>query len=104
MSEYCISITSVNDEKKAELIAKTLVENRLVACSQIFPHKSLYRWEGEICREAEFQIMSKMQSALSEQVQKVILDIHPYEIPEIIFIPIEFGFHPYLDWISKSTS
>lgn len=102
--KFCVCITTVDAPEKAADIAKHLLEKRLVACAQIFPHKSFYWWEGQICEAAEFQIMSKTQTIHCDEISKTICDIHPYQVPEIIFVPVESGLNQYVNWIKENTS
>ena len=91
-------------EKESTTIAKTLVERKLAACINIISVQSIYRWKEKVEDEREHLLIIKTQISKIEQLKKVIQEIHPYEVPECIVLPIEDGLSPYLKWIEESTS
>ena len=105
MSEYAIVLITTPDEEMAAKIAKSLVKNQLAACVSIIPQvRSIYRWEGEICDDNEVQLIVKTVTEVFDQVQRVVKDIHSYDIPEIMLLPIENGSEDYLQWIDNCVS
>lgn len=100
--EFKIILTSAKAENGTD-IARKLIENRLAACVQIAPLHSFYEWDGKVCEDDEVLLIIKTRASLFADVQNLILTKHVYEIPEIISIPIENGFTPYLNWISQNT-
>lgn len=96
-----IFITAPSKEQ-AQAIAQTLVAGKLAACVTIFPVHSIYSWQGEVQAEDEWQLVVKSDldkfAALSEAVRA----IHPYEVPEIIGLPIVAGAPSYLEWIAET--
>jgi periplasmic divalent cation tolerance protein len=86
-------------------IAATLVENKLAACVNLLgPINSIYAWEGKICDDEEMLLIVKSRSDLIENgLIPAVQAIHPYQIPEIIALPVVAGLHSYLDWIIKET-
>ena len=82
-------------------IASALVEGKLAACVNILgPINSIYAWEGKICDDEEVLLMVKSRSGLFEsQLIPAVKAIHPYEIPEIIALPVAMGLRSYLDWV-----
>jgi periplasmic divalent cation tolerance protein len=86
-------------------IAATLVEKRLAACVNLLgPIRSIYTWEGKICDDEEMLLIVKSRSDLIESgLIPAVQAIHPYQIPEIIALPVVAGLHSYLDWIVKET-
>ena len=85
------------DEKTAEEIARALVEDRLSACVNIMPSvKSVYRWKGETESASESLLLIKIPTSRYERIEKRIIDLHPYELPEVIGVPIIAGLEPYL--------
>jgi len=91
------------DEVEAGRIAEKLVEERLCACVNIIPKiRSVYRWQGEICDEPEVMMMAKTEATLSAALVSRVKELHSYEVPEIICIPIQTGSGEYLDWIAAS--
>ena len=89
------------DQVSAKLIAKALLDTKLAACVNILPGLiSLYNWEGELQDEKEVQLFIKTRSDLLEgKIIPLIRELHPYDLPEIIAIPVVGGSSPYLDWI-----
>ncbi len=92
------------DQATAERIAATLVDERLAACVNLLPGAtSLYRWQGQIQRDAETLLMIKTRSAVYRLLETRISELHPYEVPEIIALPIQAGSAHYLNWIVENT-
>ena len=100
---YCIITTTIDDEALAREIAASLLEQRLVACVQIHPVESLYRWNGSIEKSRELLLQMKTRSTHFEEVREQIRKLHSYDIPEIIMTPIIDANKSYLDWIEKET-
>lgn len=99
--ESYIQITTTTDKKEvAERIAFRLVEEKIAACVQIVgPITSIYRWKGNIERAEEWQCIIKSREGLYQEIEHVIKSVHPYELPEIIAIPIVVGSGEYLEWL-----
>ena len=101
---FVLILVTVNSQEEGQSIARALVDSRLAACVNIISGlRSIYRWKGKIWDEGEFLLLIKTQMALFEQVEGKIKEIHSYEIPEIIAIPITRGSETYLDWLLEST-
>jgi periplasmic divalent cation tolerance protein len=100
--EYGIILVTAGSEEQAKAIASTLIAEHLAACVSITPIHSVYRWEGEVQSEAEWQLMIKSNLHLFETISERIVSLHSYEVPEIIAIPIIKGFSPYLEWIKDN--
>lgn len=83
----------------ATSLARELLERRLVACVNIMPVRSLYRWEGHICDDQEHLLIMKTQSVCTEELITILTGLHPYGIPEIIVLQVESGYQGYLDWV-----
>lgn len=96
-------IYSTAPEKEAEEISRKLLEQKLIACSNIFPVSSIYKWEGEIKEEKEAGMILKTKGELADKVIKRIKELHSYDVPEILIINIEKGNDKYLKWISEVT-
>lgn len=85
-------------------MAKTLVEEKLAACVTISGSSdSLYRWKEELCHDQEYILFIKTKASLFEELQERITALHPYEVPEIIALPVIDGFSDYLRWIDNET-
>lgn len=100
MNTSCgVVLVTAGSQAEAEAIAKTLIAERLAACVSITPIRSIYTWKNEVCSENEWQLMIKTDLSLFETLEKKIREIHSYEVPEIIALPIGAGSEPYLQWI-----
>jgi periplasmic divalent cation tolerance protein len=105
MSDYLQVLTTVASEEEAGKIAELLVERKLAACVQVVgPVVSRYRWEGEVEEGREWQCLAKTTWAAYEAVEATIREVHSYEEPEIIAIPIVAGSPGYLAWIDENVS
>ena len=102
MEEYIQVFTTTEKKEDAEKIAKVLVEKRLTACVQIIgPIISTYWWKGKVEKAKEWILFIKSKKELYRELEKAIKEIHPYETPEIIAIPIVAGSKDYLEWLRK---
>jgi periplasmic divalent cation tolerance protein len=88
---------------ESEAMARTLVEGRLVACVNVVPVHSYYRWNGEFCSEPEHLIIAKTRKSMKTEVIETIKKLHSYEVPEIIAVPVITGYAPYLAWVHAQT-
>ena len=102
MGYRSIYITT-EDENEARRIGRTLVEEKLAACVNIHPIQSIYRWEGKIQEEGEIALLVKTTAELVDQVISRVKELHSYEVPCIVSLPIEKGYPDYLRWIEEST-
>lgn len=102
-SEYIQIVTTTERREDADQIAQTLVERRLAACVQVAgPITSTYRWLGKIETAEEWQCWAKTRRELYGKVEQAILEIHPYEVPEIVAMPIAEGSRAYLAWLDEA--
>jgi periplasmic divalent cation tolerance protein len=98
-------ISTVPDIETARNIAEKAVGSGTAACVNIVPQiESVYRWKGDICRDTELMLFMKTTAERKADLKKVLLECHPYEVPELIEIPIEGGHQPYLEWIKISVA
>ncbi len=103
MTDYIVVFVTAPADEAPEL-AKTLVEERLVACVNIVPGlRSFYWWQGKIEDEPEVLCIMKTRSELFESLRDRVRELHSYEVEEIIALPILAGNLPYLDWIKENT-
>jgi len=99
-----IILCTCPDLATAERIAETVVGERLAACVNIVPGlTSIYYWEGQIQRDAELLLLIKTRQEIYPLLEARIRQLHPYQIPEIIALPIQTGAAAYLDWIAANT-
>jgi len=105
MTDAVLILTTVPDDARAESLAATLVEERLAACVNIHgPMTSIYRWKGELERDAERQLIIKTTRDRVAALEARIKSLHSYELPEFVIVPIEGGSGAYLDWVRRETS
>jgi periplasmic divalent cation tolerance protein len=98
-------LTQMPDRASAQSLARSLVESRLAACVSIgMPVESLYHWRGQIETAQEVPVTVKTGSDRYAEVEAAIRARHPYELPEIIAVPIVHGLVSYLDWIAAETA
>ncbi|MDS4027549.1 MAG: divalent-cation tolerance protein CutA [Candidatus Contendobacter sp.] len=99
-----IILCTCPDQAIAERIAEAVVGERLAACVNIVPGlTSIYRWEGRIQHDAEWLLLIKTRQAVYSRLEARIRALHPYQVPEIIALPIQTGSAAYLDWIADNT-
>ena len=104
MQSYLVYVTFV-DNIEAERISKIIIEEKLVACVNIFaPIKSLYMWEGEIQQSAEITCVFKTSAMRYPDLEKRIIELHSYTTPCIVAVPIVAGSLDFLHWVSESTN
>ncbi|MEA2083032.1 MAG: divalent-cation tolerance protein CutA [Thermodesulfobacteriota bacterium] len=102
MTEYIQIVTTVESENDAEKIAELLVGRRLAACVQIAgPVTSRFWWDGKINTAEEYQVIIKSRNDLFSEIESVITDAHPYDVPEIQATSILAGGKGYLNWLSE---
>ncbi|MCX8123845.1 MAG: divalent-cation tolerance protein CutA [Spirochaetes bacterium] len=102
--EYCVIFCTVPSDQVGLEIANTLVSNKLAACVNIIPGlTSIYTWKGEICNDRELLCVIKTKKDLYKEVEEAIKKIHPYEVAEIIALPVTRGSSDYLQWIESVT-
>ncbi|MBS3781443.1 MAG: divalent-cation tolerance protein CutA [Candidatus Thermoplasmatota archaeon] len=103
--EYIMVLTTTGNEKEAEKISKKLIEQNLGACVQILgPIKSTYSWEDELMKSEEWMCFIKTRSDKFRKVESKIKEVHSYENPEIIALPIIEGSQEYLEWVDEKVS
>ena len=104
-ADYVIALTTLPADADAGEFGRTLVDERLAACVNLLPvMESIYRWEGKIEFEAERQLIIKTTSEKVSDLWDRVRELHPYEVPEFVVIPIVDGNEAYLKWIRDSTS
>ena len=93
-------LTNLPDSESAFNLARTLVHRRLAACVNVLgPATSFYRWEGREAEAAEVPVIIKTVLDRYPEVEQAIRELHPYELPEIIALPVAQGFENYLGWV-----
>ena len=104
MTDYIVIFVTCASEKEGEKIGHALLEEKLAACVNIVPGlKSLFRWKGKISTEQEVLLIIKTKDTLFEKLKKRVIELHSYEVPEIIALGVLAGYEKYLDWIGRET-
>ena len=102
--ETLLVLTNLPDRAAAEKVAASLIEQRLAACVNILaPCRSVYRWKGAVQHDEEHPLLVKTTAARYAALEAAIRAAHPYELPEIIAVPIERGLPAYLQWVDTET-
>lgn len=105
MSDTLLVLTNLPDAASAERIARLLVEQRLAACVNLLaPCTSVYRWNGAVETATEVPLLIKTTRARYAELQATLAEAHPYELPEIVAVPLEAGLSGYLAWVAAETT
>jgi periplasmic divalent cation tolerance protein len=103
--ETLLVLTTLPDSASADAIATHLVAARLAACVNILaPCRSVYRWNGQLEEASEIPLLIKTKSECYAALEQAIREKHPYELPEIIAVPIQRGLPAYLAWVAAETN
>ncbi|HEY9636838.1 MAG TPA: divalent-cation tolerance protein CutA [Coleofasciculaceae cyanobacterium] len=103
-ASYGVVLVTASSQQEAEAIAQALVESQMAACVTLVPVHSIYTWQGQVMREQEWQMVIKTDLTQFPRLEKKILELHSYQVPEIIALPILAGSKPYLQWISDNVN
>jgi periplasmic divalent cation tolerance protein len=102
--EPLLILTNLPDAASAEKIANALIESRAAACVNVLAGcRSIYRWQGQVETALEIPLLIKTTAANYPQVEQIVRTQHPYDVPELIAIPITHGLPAYLDWLATET-
>lgn len=102
MNDILLVITNLPDAASAATLAARLVETGLAACvNQLAPCQSVYRWQGKVEQASEVPLLIKTVRARYAEVEALICAMHPYEVTEVIAIPLSAGLPAYLDWLQQ---
>jgi periplasmic divalent cation tolerance protein len=98
-----LAVMTAPSAEAAEALVRALIEERLVACGNIVPGlTSIYRWRGAVECEAEVLVLLKTTAAALPRLLERAPALHPYEVPELLILPVETGHPPYLKWVAES--
>jgi periplasmic divalent cation tolerance protein len=101
---YVVVVTSVSAIRSAVSRSATLVTERLAACAQVLgPQASIYRWNGRVERATEWRLEVKTASARLTALERRLLELHPYDVPECVALPIIHGSDAYLRWLAEES-
>jgi len=103
MTGPVVALSTVATTEDAERIARSLVEKGVAACVNVVPGvMSFYRWKGRLERDAEVLLVIKTRGERFEELKTALLAEHPYEVPELVALPITAGHERYLEWLEDS--
>lgn len=98
--DHRLALTTCPDMEVADAIASALVTEQLAACVNILPGaRSVYEWQGQLHRDQELVLLIKSRADRLAALEVRLLELHPYELPELIVVPVLGGLAPYLSWI-----
>jgi periplasmic divalent cation tolerance protein len=105
MEAVLLLLSNLPDRDSALRLAHGLVEQRLAACVNVLsPCTSVYRWKGAVEAAAEVPVLIKTRASLYPALEQALRALHPYELPELIAVPLSTGLAGYLEWIAAETS
>jgi periplasmic divalent cation tolerance protein len=99
-SSVVVVLTTASSAEVADRIGTALVEEKLAACANFVPGvSSVFRWKGEVQREVEILVVLKTTASRLGDLRRRLVELHPYEVPEMIALDVRDGHPPYLDWV-----
>ncbi|NBD16230.1 MAG: divalent cation tolerance protein CutA [Cyanobacteria bacterium] len=102
--QYGVVLVTAESEAQARAIASAIVKEKYGACVSLMPVHSVYTWENEVHSDPEWQLIIKTDLNYYSQLETRIRELHSYDVPEIIALPIQAGLTAYLQWIGESVS
>lgn len=104
-TDAVVVMTTVASPDEGATLVRALLERRLIACGSLLPgSRSLYRWEGRIADEQETVILMKTRSAVLHALEQAFAELHPYKVPELLALEVQWGLDRYVKWINDETS
>lgn len=103
MTDVVVVLVTAPSEESAASIARTLVEEKLLACANLVPAvRSIYRWQGAVHDEREVLLVCKTTRGKLDALKRRLIALHPYDTPELLALPVEAGLEKYLAWVAAS--
>jgi len=100
-----VVLTTLSNEAEARSLVTALVDARLVACgTMITGARSIYRWEGDVTEESEVVVLLKTDATKWVALEAAIRERHPYEVPELLAVPVRYGLDAYLSWLRSEVT
>ncbi|MEB3162157.1 MAG: divalent-cation tolerance protein CutA [Prochlorothrix sp.] len=103
-TDYGLILTTADTETTAQTLAQALIRRNLAACVSYFPLHSVYTWKGNVESGPEWQLYIKTKVSHFEAIQSLFQEIHPYEVPELVLLPLQLASQPYLQWMADQTA
>jgi len=102
-TDYIVVLITTSSLDEAKSIGSSLIEDKLAACTNVIPSvESIFRWQGEVCNEKEAMLIVKTRRNIFKDLQAKVMELHSYDVPEIIALPIIDGNSDYLQWIDSA--
>lgn len=102
--EVVLALSTAPDAQTAARIGRALVDERLIACMNVVPGlTSIYRWKGDVQTDEEVLMLMKTRPGRVHRLRERISELHPYEVPELLVVPVVDGLAPYLRWVGDET-
>lgn len=102
--DVSLVLTTVPDRETGARIVRALVDERLAACGNLVPGvTSIFRWEGAVQEEAEVLVLLKTRGGAVERLVRRVAELHPYEVPEVLSLPVGAGLPAYCGWVAEET-
>ena len=103
-ADYLVALTTLGSADEARTLVRELVEQRVIACGTVLPGGvSVYRWAGEVTEAEEAVVLMKTRRERWGALEASIRELHPYDVPELLGLPVRAGLAPYLAWVSAET-
>lgn len=103
MTDVRVIYSTAPDVDTAARIARSLVDERLAACGNILPGvRSIYRWQGIVEDEPEVVLILKTRADRVDALTRRLAELHPYDVPDVVALPVDAGHGPYLDWVREN--
>lgn len=105
MTDVRMVFMTVPDSEVGARLVRHVVEEQLAACGNLIPGvRSIYRWKGEVCDDAEILVILKTTAARLDLLRERLVALHPYDCPEVVAVPVTGGHSDYLDWVVAETT
>ncbi len=101
---YVLVYSTAGDREEAKRIARRLIEEGLAACVNIWPIESVYEWEGDVEEDEEVALLVKTTAEKAELVVRRIVELHSYDVPAVLVVPVLGGHEEFLKWIKEQVS
>ena len=99
-----VALVTAPDEETGRRLATALVQERLAACANLLGGvTSIYRWQGEVEHASEVLLVLKTRADRADALRERVVALHPYEVPEVVFLEVSEGHVPYLDWVREES-
>lgn len=104
IAKYSLVLVTAPSKEVADAIATPLVQEKLAACVSLMPVTSIYTWDHQLQKDEEWQLLIKTEQSRFPDLEARILALHPYDVPEILALPLSAGAQPYLSWITAQVN